>query len=150
MRFTSRRDYNTMLSFNKELVNRVIDTNVIIYKLNSQESKTNVYGESTSKARYTPIQVPCLIDRILTTVDTDTGKIDIRQEVQFAFLRKELALREVYPQVGDIVFFDMQYYEINNVNENQLYAGQESYNHNILCDAHLTRRTPLDIEEDIL
>ena len=49
MRFTSPRDYQTILKINQELINVVIDTPAIIYKLNQKLTTTNSYGESTKK-----------------------------------------------------------------------------------------------------
>lgn len=150
MRFNSPRDYNLMIRLNQEILNKVIDVNVIIFKLNAQESVTNVYGESTSKARYTPIQIPCLIDRSESAVLSDNGTVDVEQEVRFAFLRYELISRDIYPEIGDIVYYDRQFYEINNVPENQLYASQEHYNHQVMCIAHLTKKSALQIDEPLL
>jgi len=52
-----------------------------------------------------------------------------------------------YPEVGDIIYYDESYYEIDNVNDTQLVAGQPQYTTSILCNAHLTRRSGIQIEE---
>ncbi len=53
-------------------------------------------------------------------------------------------------ETGDIIEFDSQYYEINNTNEIQLYAGQVTYNHQVLCETHLMRKVPLQLEKPII
>lgn len=146
MRFTAYQDYQTILKLNKELINTVIDTPVILYKTHVPQTKTNIYGESISRTNYVGVQVPCLIDRRDAKPTNDIGTLDTEQMSYFSFLRTELETRNIYPEMGDIIEFDSQYYEINNVNEVQLYAGQVIYNHEIRCDAHLLRRVPTNLE----
>lgn len=146
MRFTSQRDYTTMLKINKELVNRVIDTNIVLYKLHQEQSTTNSYGESVNKVWYVGVVLPGLINRQPTQTTANMSTIDVEQTTEFAFLRTECAERNIYPEIGDIVHYHDDYFEINNVNEVQLYAGQIAYNHQILCAAHLTRVTNLQLE----
>jgi hypothetical protein len=150
MRFTSQRDYNTILGLNKELVNKVVDTPVIIYKLKSDAVKVNIYGEGTSKTYYRGIQIPCLIDRDNQNPQAAAGIMDFIQKCTFAFLRQELQERSIYPETGDIIEFDSQYYEINNTNEIQLFAGQVNYTHQIMCETHLMRKTPLQLEKPLI
>lgn len=150
MRFVSQLDYNTVLKFNKEFVNTVVDTPVVLYKVNISETKINIYGEGTTKATYTGVQVPCLIDRQNARTNSDAGLPDVTQDVTFAFLRTTLQEKNVYPEIGDVVFFDSQFYEINTVNETQLIAGQVVYNHQIFCESHLMRVVPTQLQATIL
>lgn len=145
MRFTSKRDYQTMLKINKELVNVVIDTTVHLFKIRA-DTATNSYGEATKKSFYSGVLIPALINRQVTNPVANMQTVDVEQIVEFAFLRKECEDRGIYPEVGDIVLFHSDYFEIDNINEVQLVAGQTSYNHQILCSAHLTRNTTLQLE----
>jgi len=151
MRFTSAADYSTILKFNRELINTVIDTPAIIYKLHIEGTKTNIYGEGTSKEYYVGVQVPCLIDRQDAEAITEMiGTLDFEQDVTFAFLKVELEDRGVYPEVGDIIEFDSQYFEIDTANEVQLFAGQVAYNHQIFCSTHMMRKSPTNLERPIV
>ncbi len=150
MRFTSYQDYQTILLINKELINTVIDTPAIIYKIKVDKTKTNIYGEGTSKNYNRGVQVPCLIDRQNANPVAKSGIVDFEQSSTFAFLKTELQTRNIYPETGDIIEFDSQYYEINNTNEIQLYAGQVTYNHQVLCETHLMRKVPLQLEKPII
>ena len=47
MRFTSEIDWQTILKINRELINIVVDTPCIIYKIQVDKTKTNIYGEGT-------------------------------------------------------------------------------------------------------
>lgn len=147
MRFTSQQDYNLFLHFNRELINTFIDVQVVIYKINVQESKKNIYGESTIKRWARGTQIPALINRDMTTAVKDAQTVNVEQSVEFHFLREECVNRQIYPELGDIISFDGNYYEINNTNDIQLIAGQSIYNHSITCTTHLTRNTNLQLEE---
>jgi len=91
-----------------------------------------------------------LIQRDNAVPTNEVGTIDVEQITIFAFLRDELSERNIYPEVGDIIEFDSQYYEINNTNETQLVAGQTLYNHQILCDCHLMRKVPVQLEKPLM
>lgn len=146
MRFISPRDYATLVQINKELITDVIDTTVIVYKLNIAVTKTNSYGEATKKTWNAPVEVPCLIKRDEKRGSEALQTVDVQQNSEFAFLRADLEARGLYPEVGDIIAFDAQYYEINLRNEVQLWGGRTEYKHSIVCQAHLTRKTNLQLE----
>jgi hypothetical protein len=139
-----------MLHFNKELINTWVDTPVVLYKLNVAESKKNIYDESTSKLWYKGVQLPCLITRQLSTAVKDIQTVNVEQVAEFAFLRQECKDRNVYPEIGDIIDFNSIYFEIENFNEVQLYAGQTLYNHTILCTTHMSRASNLQLEPPII
>ena len=75
---------------------------------------------------------------------------------QFGISRDILEKAGFYPEVGDIVLWDNEYYELDNVDANQYFVGknpdtwpngaQHGYSVSILCDAHATRQTPLGIK----
>ncbi len=146
MRFTSQQDYNLFLHFNRELINTFVDVQIVIYKLNIAESKKNIYNESSVKKWYRGVQIPALMNRDMTTAVKDAQTVNVEQSVEFHLLRDECKARNIYPQIGDIIQFFDEYYEINNTNDVQLVAGQEIYNHSITCTCHLTRNTNLQLE----
>lgn len=139
MRFIPRRDYQTFLDINKELINTVIDTVVVVYKLNLTKTTTNIYDESVSKQYYIGTRIPCLINRDQTSPTLDGAIVSTTQNSTFFFLRKECEDRQIYIEVGDIIEFHDSFYEVINSNETQLIAGQVVYNHAIACQCVLTR-----------
>jgi hypothetical protein len=76
---------------------------------------------------------------------------DLNRDVSFAFLRRDLSDVSVVPEVGDIVMWHEDYYEVDTVRENQLFLGRDNaynltnYGSNygssisIIVDCHLTR-----------
>ena len=62
-RFVSQRDSLIIDQFNKELIEDVIGQECILYKINSYNTKTNIYGESVGggKNYNVGVQLPCII-----------------------------------------------------------------------------------------
>jgi hypothetical protein len=132
-RFVSQKDFNFFQHINRELVSDVVDVDVILYKIALETTAVNLYGEATEKARYTGVELKSLVR--------------YPKNIEFRFVRALLEQVKTYPEAGDIIFYDEAYYEIDNVNDTQLVAGQPQYTTSILCNAHLTRRSNIQIEE---
>lgn len=148
-RFVTDRDFLFFQHINREVVVDVVDIEVILYKIINDIVNVNIYGESTAKTYYKPISLNALIKYPRKVAETEDGfGYDVTQtEVEFRFVRKILQDVNVYPDVGDVISYNDNYYTINNVNEIQLIAGRPEYNHTISCEAHLTRRSNLNLED---
>ena len=146
-KFVSSKDFEFFQHINREISAEIVDTLVILYKLNLDYVNTNIYGESTEKISYTGIELSAFIDYQPNTAVSDSGfGIDQTQEAEFRFVRSILEERHIYPEIGDIVGYNDAFYEINNIKEVQLIAGRPGYNESIICEAHLTRRSNIQIE----
>lgn len=151
MIFGSKRDYQLFNSINKELLSNVVEQEVVYYKISLDQTSANIYGESLEKAYFSPIKLNCLITRGDQVVSVDEFGPDLAREASFAFLRTDLENTQVVPEVGDIVQWHNDFYEVDTVRENQLFVGRDdSYNLteygerfgksiSIICDTHLTR-----------
>ena len=148
-KYLTDRDVTFFQSINRELVDEVIETPVIVYKLNVIYSPSNIYGEAPSKVYHVGTQIPCLINRQDKSPTTDGNIIDFNQTSIFSFLRDTLETKGIYPEVGDIIEYDSAYWEINNAAENQLLADRPSLNWAIICTCHMTKRSALQLEERI-
>ena len=147
-RFVSERDFLFFQHINREIVVDVVDVEVILYKIIHEVVNVNIYGESLTKPRYRGISLNALIKYPKTQPASEGFGYDANQPgVEFRFVRKILEDVDVYPDVGDIIKYNENYYEIDNTNEIQLVAGRPEYNHNIICETHLTRKSGLNIEE---
>lgn len=147
-RFVSQKDFNFFQHINREVVVDIVDVDVILYKIALETTSVNLYGEATEKARYTPVELKALVKYGKTEQDTKDGfGFDTTQKVEFRFVRSLLEVVNVYPEPGDIIGYNDAFYEIDNTNDVQLVAGQPFNTHSILCIAHLTRRTGIQIEE---
>jgi len=146
-RFGLERDIRFFRDISRELVDDVISTAVVLYKLVIGESKTNLYGESVSKTYYTPVSVDCIIERSDTTARYEGFGSDQTQTVEFRF--NKFTLKEVgfYPEIGDIIYHNDGYFEVDNVREDQLIGGKPDEKFSIICSTFVTRRTTIQTEE---
>ena len=159
MLFGSDRDFNLLTKINRELLKDIVEQEILYYKLSLEDTEINIYGESLSKIFYTPTKLNCLITRGDQVVSTDDFGPDLSREASFAFLREDLTDIQVVPEVGDIVLWHEDYYEVDTVRENQLFVGRDnSYNLtdygsqfgrsvSIIVDCHLTRGDKVGITE---
>ncbi len=160
--FGSSRDISFMKKINNELIDNVIQQEVDFYKYYLPETRgkdtDNLYGEaSAQKSYYSPVRITCLVERgDQTYVQDDQFGIDVTQTMTFKFLKPKLIEVGLVPNAGDIAEYRGAYYEIDQVNENQLILGKDSdygksvgsefgESLSILCTAHYTRVTRLQI-----
>jgi hypothetical protein len=146
-RFSLDRDIRFFRDISRELVDDVITTSVILYKLIIGESKTNLYGETLNKTYYTPVTLNCIIERDDTSVQYEGFGSDINQSVQYRFNRFTLEGAGFYPEIGDIIFHNDAYFEIDNVREDQLIGGRPDEKFSIICSTFMSRKTTLQTEE---
>jgi len=149
--YGSTRDISFFHVINTELLHNIIEQNIGYYQISLDETQQNIYGEAVNgvKMYLPPVLVVCLIDRGDYTGDYAEVGPDINRDMKFRFLRKDLVLQNVVPQIGDIILWNNDYYEVNLVNENQDIVGKvPQYNYggeyldnfgasfSIICDAH--------------
>jgi len=153
--FGGQRDAKFLASINSELINAVIDTEIEFYKLVVESSNSNLYGESESKSYYDSILIPCLITKDDKNSSMDDYGHTYTRTSKFAIARDILVKADFYPEVGDIVFWDNEYFELDNVDANQYFVGKNpetwpngadhGYSVSVIVDAHATRQTPQGI-----
>lgn len=147
-RFVTQRDYEFIQHITRELIDETMDVGVVLYKIVVGSTTVNIYGEAISKPRYTPVKVNAIVKYDKNTLTQDEGfGTNQDQQVEFRFARRMLQEVSTYPEIGDIVGYNNHYYEVHNITETQLIAGKPGFNTAIICMAHLTRRTSIDIEE---
>jgi hypothetical protein len=145
-RFALSRDIKFFESISRELVDVVIETAVVLYKLVIEDSKTNLYGESLNKTYYQGVETTAVIERESSTSDYEGFGPDKNQSVEFRFNRFTLEDTGFYPEVGDIIFHNNGYFEIDNVREDQLVGGQVDNKFSIICSTFMTRRSTIQTE----
>jgi len=138
--YGANRDISLFRHLNRELLNNIIEQKVGYYKINLDKTQANMYGESSKKTYNDPVLINCLIERGDTEPVTDDFGMDIARSIKCRFLRDDLAGIDlsidqpadglgfnynIIPEVGDVVLWNNDYYEVNNVNENQLVVGKD-------------------------
>ena len=151
-RFTLDRDIRFFEGISRELVDAVVTTAVVLYKLVIENSKTNLYGESLSKTYYQGVECNAMIERQDTTATYEGFGSDQGQIVEFRFNRFSLKDTGFYPEIGDIIFHNDAYFEIDNVREDQLIGGRtgEQEHFSIICSTFMTRKSTIQTEMRIV
>ena len=159
MRFGSSRDIDLMINIGRELLHDIIEQEILYHKIRLEDSDVNLYGESLSKSYWTAVKLNCLITRGDQVINIEEFGPDLGREASFAFLRKDLEDKSVVHEVGDIVEWHNDFYEVDTVRENQLILGSDnSYNLgsstsgfgrslSVVIDCHLTRADRVGITE---
>ena len=147
-RFFSPRDMKFIGSINAELIGDIIQTEIFIYKMCAEQTKINVYGESSidsGKVFYPGVECTCLIDRADIDTSYDEFGPDRNQTVVFKFREDNLKLINVYPELGDIIEFNKRYHEISNVVQEQLIGGIPEKSISIICNTYYSRLSKLSL-----
>jgi hypothetical protein len=112
--FGGSRDISLFNTISKELINDIIQTEIGYYKFALEKTTANVYGESMGKMFYEPVRIACLIDRQDQAWSSDDFGSDINQTVDFRFLKEELKNLNLVPEVGDLLLFRNNFYEVDS------------------------------------
>jgi len=149
-RFALSRDIKFFEGISKELVDAVIETAVVLYKLIVEESQTNLYGESLRKTYYQGVECTAIIERESSVSEYEGFGPDKSQNVEFRFNRTTLQDKGFYPEVGDIIFHNQGYFEIDNVREDQMVGGQVDSKFAIICSTFMSRRSSIQTEMRVI
>jgi hypothetical protein len=124
--FGSKRDISLFRHINRELLWDIITQQCAIYKLKLDETVVNIYGEAAHEKFYTePVLFNALIERGDQLNPTDDMGVSYSREMTFKFFRDDMVDAQFVPEVGDIVLYQESFFEIDNVNDNQLFAGKD-------------------------
>jgi hypothetical protein len=153
--FGGQRDVSLFRSLNKELLHRFIDTEVLVYKLNLNATTTNLYEETDNKIYDSAVLVYTLAtvdEQVWTSEDYGT---DLTQNAVFAFLKDDLVDKNLPIEIGDILEYRSRFFEIDGVEENQSVVGKfpenwfggdtHGYSVSIICQAHMTRQSKVNV-----
>lgn len=154
--FGGQRDVSLLYHINKELIQRIVDIQVLLYKLNVDQTTTNIYGEGVLKSYDTPQFVHALINYNPVDSTGDDYGVDVVQTAEFAFFRDDLKdTLDIMPEIGDLIEYDGLFFEIDNVNHLQYFMGRNDetwfggtdhgYSISIICTAHRTKQSNLNI-----
>ena len=123
--FGGSRDINLFHTINSELLKDIIQTEIAYYKFALEQTTVNVYGEAPGKNYFEPLKIACLIDRTDQSWSSDDFGSDVNQSLAFRFLKNELLTINLIPEIGDILLFRNNFYEIDSKIENQLILGRD-------------------------
>jgi hypothetical protein len=166
--FGSARDISLFRHVNRELLWDIITQQCVFYQLKANETKVNMYGEASGARYYAePVLLNMLVERGDFSSPTDDFGVTTDRPMTFRFLRDDLVDASVLPEVGDIVMWYESYWEIDNVNNNQLFVGKDpdypyntnplnpgldyfGYNVSTICTAHYVPADKVQITRERL
>ena len=130
--FGGQRDISLFRTLNRELINEIIDVEVDIFKSAIYDTVGNLYGEALNKVYKPGVRVACLVDHEEEEWQSDEFGPDVNQMAKFRFLRDDLLpagsigtpAANVVLEVGDIIWWDAIYWEIDAVVEHQYLFGK--------------------------
>ena len=161
--FGSSRDASFLRGMNREVMGNIISQQCAFYKYKIAETVVNMYGESSTGRNFDgPILLYALITPSDNTSPTSDLGVDFDWPVNFAFLRDDLVDAGVHPEVGDVILYQESYWEVDNTNMIQYWAGKDpdypyepnplnpglanfGYNVSITCECHYVPADRLNI-----
>ena len=98
-----------------------------------------------NKVYYPGVEISCLVESDPQSTSYEGFGPDVKKGTIFRFHQKLCETKEIYPEVGDIVLWENAFFEISNIVENQFLGGQPEKNYSLLSNAHMTRKSKLNI-----
>jgi len=139
------------------LVDEIIETPVILFGVDKEATKSNLYGESTQKIFTSGISVNALIEHDPQETDDQEFGPDVYQSLRVAINRKSLFTVNFYPERGDYLKWNNAYYEVGIIEDNQLIAGRDykdaetpGMSHSIIVSAHMVSADSINIRDEVL
>lgn len=166
--FGTQRDVSLVKKINRELLGDIINQQCAVYKLNIENTRVNIYGESSGAKYYQePVLFNVLIERGDQTYNSSDMGVDYTREVEFRFFRNDLVNASVVMEPGDIIMYYESYFEVDNVVDNQLFLGKDprypydinplnpglenfGANESVLCKTHYTPADRVQITRERL
>ena len=166
--FGTQRDVSLIRNINRELMGDIITQQCAVYKLNLEETRVNIYGESSGAKYYQdPVLLNVLLERGDQTYNSSDMGVDYSREVEFRFFREDLADASLVIEPGDILLYYESYFEVDTIKDNQLFVGKDPrypYNSNplnpgleefgsnlsIICSTHYTPADRVQITRERL
>jgi len=139
--FGGNRDISLFRHLNRELMGNIISQECLYYKIKTKETKTNIYGETSDKKQYfQPVLLTCLVERGDRVDDVDEFGVQYSKDIIISLLKDDLLGKgecfnnnydkgdhfgaDLVPKIGDIIFWNGEYFEINSITNNQLFTGK--------------------------
>ena len=188
--FGSSRDISMFRHVNRELINEIIDTRCDIFKYSIFDTKENLNGEALKKVFKPGVRVAGLIEKESKEYSTKEFGASWNRKATFSFLRDDILSLEqpssggangvwpnqnwqdadVYLEVGDIIYWDKQYFELDEVSSGQYLfgknpdsalkqepgvgvAGEGDTSHgaswSVICTGHVMRKSKINTLDDV-
>jgi hypothetical protein len=156
--YGTSREASFVRRINRELIHRIIDIQVLVYKRNLDDTQVNIYEETDFNVYDIPKLIHCLVNLDPQQWNMEEFGSDVIQNVSFAFLKDDLIDSDAHVEVGDIIEYKSRFFEIDNIEDNQTFVGKDpanwfggsshGYDISIVCQGHLVRQSKLNIVQN--
>jgi len=146
--FISDQDFEMFQQYNQELVEEVVEVVVRFYKMDVDRTKSTFRGETSPAGKeYSRVveMNTLVVPEDQQTAEGEKGTFDVDRTAQFGFQRERLKDKDFYPQRGDLIEWDEEFFEIENVVDNELLGTKYFYRHSIVCESHRVRTSNTDL-----
>jgi hypothetical protein len=124
--FGGSRDVSLFRKLNRELMGNIMSQEIVFYKCDVIETKTNMYGEASSGRVFgQPILLNSVIEVGDQTAPIQDDLVGFNWPVTFKFLRDDLVDANLVPEIGDYIMWQNAYWEIDNENIVQFFTGKD-------------------------
>jgi hypothetical protein len=148
-KFISDRDVNFFKGIAREVVDAVVQNAIVLYKVNLAETRVNLYGEAMNKTWHTGVQLYALISKEPESARYEGFGPETDQNIEFRLDRWMCEEKNTYPEIGDVIYFNGAYFEIDNTTEIQYSGGLSEFSFSIVCQTFMVSKSNLNIEERI-
>jgi len=148
-KFISERDVAFFKGIAREVVDAVVQNAIVLYKVNLADTRVNLYGEAMNKTWHTGVQLYALISKEPESARYEGFGPETDQNIEFRLDRWMCEEKNSYPEIGDVIFFNGAYFEIDNTTEVQYSGGLPEYSFSIVCTTFMVSKSNLNIEERI-
>jgi hypothetical protein len=146
-RFLDSRDKAFIRGINNELINSVIDTPIILYKLDPKRNEPNIYGEVIEKYWSQGYEIKCIIEKETPSINMDVAGYERTWSVRLKFNRGYLMDLNIFPEIGDAFRWNDHWFEIKSVNQYQNILTREDYSLSVIVEGITTSMEALGIKE---
>ena len=145
--FISDQDFAFIQGINEEFVEDVVEVLVQLYKMDVDSTESTFRGETTEQGKTfsKTVQLHALVVPEDQRTEQDRGTFDVLRSAQFGVQRERLKDKEFYPQRGDFIEWDEEFFEIQNVVDNELLGSKYFYRHSLVADAERTRDSNIEL-----
>ena len=170
--FGRTKDRQLVKHFASEVLSNILDTPVMIFKPSVVKTNVNLYGEGPEgfKRWRNGVQIWAAINRGDQEWETTDFGLDANQITTFSFLNEHIwninssgktEDNAFAVDIGDIIYYDSHYWEIDTVNRNEYLFGRNKNVSDVhgggtnavhgeslstVVSTHLTRISKLNIE----
>ena len=85
------------------------------FKINLEDTVTNMYGEALEKWYYPPLSIKCLLERGDQTNPDDEFGVGTSQTLTAKITKDSFQAINILPEVGDVLTDQEKYYQVNTV-----------------------------------